>query len=82
MVAKLSRVNLTKSPLNLEKFSTKYSIGEINLKKELNKKEIDKLNKYIENLENKLNNKNFIKNAPKKIIDDIKNKLKVTKSKL
>ena len=34
VVAKLSRVNLTKSPLNLEKFSTKYSIGEINLKKE------------------------------------------------
>ncbi len=82
IVAKLSRVNLIKKFLSKNKFSTRYSKGEINLKKELSNKDKEKLLKHIKSLENKLSNKDFIKNAPTKIVVGIKNKLRIMEKKL
>ena len=79
IVAKLSRVNIVEEPLKINKFKTKYSKGEIDLIKELSQKEKDKLKKYKESLENKLKNKDFIKNAPPRIVKEIKDKLRVIK---
>ncbi|MCK5459758.1 class I tRNA ligase family protein [Candidatus Parcubacteria bacterium] len=61
-----------------------YLIGMIDKKKEKEnlQKEIDNLEKYLIQLKNKLDNKNFIANAPFKIVEIEKNKYQKTKDKL
>jgi len=46
------------------------------------KKEIETTRKYIKSLEQKLKNKEFVKNAPKEVVEKEKEKLKVQKEKL
>ncbi|MEA1926080.1 MAG: valine--tRNA ligase [Patescibacteria group bacterium] len=61
-----------------------YLTGAIDIKKEKarNKKELEDLEKYVSHLKKKLENKNFIANAPKKIIKDEKAKFKDQKIKI
>ena len=81
LAATMSRVNLVDKELSLDFININTSKVWINLEKELSNKEKEKIKKYINSLENKLNNKDFIKNAPKDIIEDIKNKLELSKKK-
>ncbi|MFA5211237.1 MAG: valine--tRNA ligase [Patescibacteria group bacterium] len=46
------------------------------------KLEIEKINPYIKNLQEKLNNKNFVDNAPEKVVEIEKNKLAEAQDKL
>ncbi|MEA1936925.1 MAG: valine--tRNA ligase [Patescibacteria group bacterium] len=61
-----------------------YLTGVIDKEKEKKnlEKEINNLEKYLSRIENKLNNKNFIANAPKEIIDKEKEKYQENTTKL
>lgn len=56
--------------------------GLINTEKEIEsiKKEIDEKDKYINSLESKLNNEGFVKNAPKEVLEQNKEKLSEAKN--
>ena len=56
-------------------YSFDYDIDINELKNDKNKK-LQTLNKRRENLESKLNNQNFIKNAPEEVVVSTKNELK------
>ena len=56
-------------------YSFDYDIDINELKKDKNKK-LQILNKRLENLDSKLNNQNFIKNAPEEVVVSTKNELK------
>ena len=82
LAATMSRVNLVDKKIETESISINTNKVWIDLEKDLTDKEIEKIKKYILGLEIKLNNKDFIKNAPKEIIEDIKNKLELAKKKI
>lgn len=58
--------------------------GAVDLKKQKQRlqKEIDEKKKYIKSLENKLENKNFVDNAPEQVVEMNKNNLEVAKGDL
>jgi len=59
-------------------------LGEIDVKKERGRleQEIDQTRKYIDSLESKLSNDNFVKNAPMEVVEKEKQKLAEAKEKM
>lgn len=82
VVEKLSRIKLVEKKLDTEVIKIGSSKVYINLQKELSQKEKDSLEKYIKSTEAKLNNENFIHNAPPEVINDAKKRLEEAKKKL
>lgn len=82
LVAKLSRVNLVDNKIDTKPIAINSSQVYINLEKELSAKEKESLRKYIKDTEAKLANDNFISNAPAKVIEDTRQRLKEAKRKL
>jgi valyl-tRNA synthetase len=93
IIEKLGRVKIEKNDkigermleIGIAKFSLKINLAEyIDISKELKsaEKEIGNLEKLIAKSEATLKNKNFLKNAPKEIVESSQNKLREYKEKL
>lgn len=64
------------------KFNTSCGYFIINLHKPLQDKELESLKKYIVDLENKLNNKAFVENAPRMVVEETRKKLEQARKKI
>lgn len=82
LIADLARVKLSDEDISVEPEKIWFCDIYINLKKEMSSKEKAELENYIKNLEEKLNNANFVNNAPKQVIEDNQQKLADAKNKL
>lgn len=82
VVAKLARVKMIDNDLGQKPIKVGNSKVYINLHKELSPKERESLEKYIKSTEAKLNNENFVNNAPANVIEDTKIRLEEAKKKL
>lgn len=82
VIARLSRVNLVKDLQNFQSFKTANINIKINLHKEISAKAKADLEKYIKNLEARLQNPEFLKSAPTSVIEQTKEKLVKAKASL
>lgn len=82
LIADLARVKLSDEDISVEPEKIWFCDIYINLKKEMSSKEKAELENYIKNLEEKLNNANFVNNAPKQVIEENQQKLADAKNKL
>lgn len=64
------------------KFNTSHGYFIINLHKQLQDRELASLKKYIADLENKLNNKAFVENAPRMVVEETRKKLEQVRKKI
>lgn len=82
LVADLARVKLSSEDIDVEPIKFWSCDIYINLKKAMSAKEKEELEKYIKNLEEKLSNDNFVKNAPAQVVEENQKKLAEAKQKL
>ncbi|MDQ5938605.1 MAG: valyl-tRNA synthetase, partial [Patescibacteria group bacterium] len=80
--AHLAGVTLQDSVVEGVKFNTTHGYFIINLHKPLQEQEVESMKKYIASLEAKLANKAFIENAPRQIVDEIRQKLEQAQKKI
>ncbi|MBP9802309.1 valine--tRNA ligase [Patescibacteria group bacterium] len=82
LIADLARVKLSSEDIDVEPEKIWECSIYINLKKAMSAKEKEELEKYIKNLEEKLSNDSFVKNAPAQVVGENQKKLAEAKQKL
>ncbi len=82
LVARLARVKLVDHKLELKPIAINSSLVWINLKRSMSDKERMDLEHYIQGLEAKLVDKNFIDNAPQAVVEATRDKLAKAKKSL
>jgi len=80
--AYLAGVTLQESVIDGIKFNTTHGYFIINLHKPLKEQELASMRKYIADLEAKLANQEFITNAPRPVVEEVKKKLEQAKKKI
>jgi len=80
--AHLAGVTLQNSVIDGVKFNTTHGYFIVNLHKPLKEQELASMQKYIASLEAKLANKSFVDNAPRQVVDEVKEKLAQAKKKI
>ena len=82
LAARLARVKLGDSKLAVEPIAINSSLVWINLKKAISDKDREALEEYIQSLEARLSDKNFVDNAPEAVVTATRDKLDKAKKSL